>query len=116
MIGLKRRKAPKMGVREPERIDCPGHLKFVRGFECAIAGRAGHVCGGKIEAAHVRTGTDGGTSYKPSDCWAIPLCSEGHREQHQIGEHRFEKKYGVDMKKQARAIWQRSAHRRKYEQ
>ncbi len=47
-------------------------------------------------AHHWRTGTDGGTGLKPSDCYALPLCDRCHREAHQYGErtfaaqHRFE--------------------------
>lgn len=101
-----RQKAPK--ERGPLRS--PGHLQFVRSRECSIPG-----CEGRpIEAAHVRTGTDGGMSVKPGDQWAISLCAgrwsdqgwnwvEGHHaEQHRIGEQAFEKKYGIDMKARAR--------------
>ena len=115
----------------PDRIRCPNHLSFIRGFECCIAGRgpgvppiAGkwkivgkpHECEGRIEAAHVRLGTDGGTSVKPSDCYTVPLCSKAHREQHYIGERDFEARYGIDMKKIATGLWQKSPHRLRYEQ
>ena len=50
-----------------------------------------------IECAHVRTGTDGGLALKPSDRWAISLCRGHHREQHQIGEGEFQKRYGIDL-------------------
>lgn len=46
------------------------------------------VCGGmgKIEAAHIRKFTDGGTGIKPSDCYVLPLSQEEHAKQHQNGE------------------------------
>ena len=107
----KRRKPPKMGLNEAPQIRSAGHLKWIRGHECSVAHDPSARCDGKIEAAHVRTGTDGGTSVKPSDCWAIPLCSHHHRVQHQVGERLFEKRYLVSMKSIAEQLWQRSPHR-----
>ena len=113
MTLLKRRKAPRMGVREPGRIRSTAHLKWLRGHLCAIEGK--HKCDSKIEAAHVRIGTDGGTSIKPSDGWTIPLGSGAHREQHAIGEQSFEKRYGIRMKALAEEYWKRSPHRWRHE-
>lgn len=107
-----RKKRPRMGVRESSVIRSPGHLKFVRGFSCALFGK--HECNGKTEAAHVRIGTDGGIGQKPSDCYVLPLCSEAHREQHQIGEQSFEKRYGVKMKEIAEKLWNLSPHGKKW--
>ena len=59
------------------------HLKFIRQLECVLCGSP------FVEAAHLRIGTDGATSMKPSDCWVLPLCSPHHRLQHQIGERTF---------------------------
>ena len=112
---LKRRKKQSMGLRDSGMIRSEGHLQFCRGFRCSIADKPGHKCEGKIEACHVRSGTDGGTSLKPSDCWVIPICSEGHKLQHQIGEAAFETRFGIDMKAIARKLWQVSSHRLKYE-
>lgn len=92
------------------RLRSPGHLKWIRGFECYAATTR---CTSRIEAAHVRTGTDGGTGLKPSDCWAIPLCDHHHKQQHSMGERAFEKEYMLDMKEVAQALWQRSPHRKK---
>ena len=83
----KRRPREKMGLREPSRIECPGHRKWVRGFGCAMSIQGD--CSGRIEAAHVRMGTDGGMGVKPSDCYVVPLCAYHHRRQHQIGEEIF---------------------------
>ena len=106
----RRARRPKMGVREPDRIVCPGHLKWVRGHECVF--KFG-MCEGKIEAAHVRMGTDGGMGMKPSDCYAVPLCERHHRRQHQIGEESFWR--GVDPIKIAADLWRLSPHRINYE-
>lgn len=111
---LKRRKRESFGTREPAQIRSDGHLSFCRGFACSILGK--HECQGKIEAAHVRGGTDGGMGLKPSDCFVIPLCAEGHREQHQIGEAAFETKYQIKMRVIADKLWSLSKHRLKYQQ
>lgn len=107
---LKRRKPPKMGVRQEPQIRRAGHLRWIRGFECSVKN---HECVGKIEAAHVRSGTDGGTSVKPGDNWAIPLCTAHHRTQHTVGEFRFEAHYRIDMRQIAQDLWRRSPHRQK---
>lgn len=107
---LKRRKRERMGLREEPQYRNARYLKHVRGFQCCIAGKNGHVCEGKIEAMHVRSGTDGGMAVKPSDFWTIPGCSAAHREQHQIGEPAFERKYGISMKAIAERLWKHSRH------
>lgn len=93
------------------RLRSPGHLKWIRGFECSCTAAVLHTR--KVEAAHVRTGTDGAMGMKPSDNWTIPLCDMHHKIQHDMGETAFEQTYGVDMKAIAQALWQRSPHRRK---
>ena len=111
---LKRRTRPKMGVREEPQIRCPSHLKWVRGHECACSipvayGTVGW-CSSKIEAAHVRTGTDGGMALKPGDNWVIPLCSYHHAIQHKQGEPGFEKTFKISMKSIAMELWLKSPH------
>lgn len=93
-------------------IRSKSHLTYVRSLNCAI--RQGrcllHICEGAIEPAHTRMGTNGGMGMKPGDNWVIPLCSKAHREQHTIGERRFEKKYILDMKQMATDLWVNSPH------
>lgn len=112
---LRRRKPEPMGIKDPSIIRSQQHLAFTRGFVCSIADKPGHTCSGKTEACHVRTGTDGGTGMKPSDKWVIPICAEGHREQHQIGEAAFEAKYKIDMKAIAQKLWSISKAAKKLE-
>ena len=116
-----RRKREKMGVRVSAVIRCPSHLAHIRRLECAVKDRAltnghgiTHVCGGPIEAAHVRTGTDGAMGMKPSDSWSLPLCQDSHRQQHQIGEAMFEVMYRIDMKAIAAELWKHSPAGIKY--
>ncbi len=108
----KRRKPQPLGVREAPQIRNASHLKWIRGHECSVAGRR-TPCEGDIEAAHVRTGTDGGLSVKPSDCWTIPLCSFHHQIQHTWGEDRFEKAHNISMRFIAEQLYAKSPHRKK---
>ncbi len=107
---LQRRKSPRMGLRETPQLRSQIHLKWVRGHCCAVQNPD---CEGKIEAAHVRSGTDGAMGVKPSDNWSIPLCSGHHRHQHQIGETAFEKQFSVSMRKIAQELWAKSPARKK---
>ena len=92
---------PRRRVREPmmpERAtqrEFPRHRKFIRSLACSVASLT---CTSRIECAHVRHETDGGTGLKPSDWWTIPLCSWHHGVQHTLGESTFEKRYWINMK------------------
>lgn len=110
----RRRKAPKSNIRPEPQIRCPGHLAWVRGHECTVPGIVGMSCSERIEAAHVRTGTDGGMGVKPGDNWVIPLCSAHHAQQHHFGEAVFEKAYRINMKSIAEQLWLKSPAGRKY--
>jgi hypothetical protein len=65
----------------------PAHLAFIRMLPCIICARQ------PSQAAHIRIGTDGGTSLKPSDMWAVPLCADHHAIQHMFGERTFWESY-----------------------
>ena len=96
-------------ARETASRECPAHRAWVRRHHCCVLGCPGR----NIECAHVRRDTDGGLALKPSDRWSISLCRDHHVEQHQIGEARFEKRYGTDMRELALQFSRRSPHRRK---
>lgn len=108
---LKRRSFANPKTHESAQIRSPGHLAWVRGHCCAAESEA---CHGKIQAAHVRTGTDGGMGVKPSDRYAIPLCAGHHGEQHQCGETTFEQRHKINMLQLADDLWARSPHGRKW--
>lgn len=66
------------------------HLAWIRTLPCACG------CGGipandnnPIEAAHVRTFTDGAAGVKPSDIFVLPLTMRCHRIQHSMSEAAF---------------------------
>ena len=101
-MSLKRRKPAKMNVKVVKARRHLSHQQWVRGFECAVAGKV-DACQGPIQFAHVRHGLPeedkGGAGMKSNDAWGIPLCWHHHINcQHQRGVKTFEKTYGVDMK------------------
>ena len=85
----------------------PAHLAFVRGFECAIAGRCGHHCSGKIEAAHIDYEGSKGMGMKVPDVFTLPLCSGAHIEQGQSWRQ-FEARYGIDALAMAKELARKS--------
>ena len=103
---------PKRIAKQPKdkRFRCPSHLKFVRSHACCRCGDTEH-----IEAAHVRTETDGGMGMKPGDYWTISLCHNCHGLQHESGERAFEIYSQIDMKELAREFVKASPKRRELE-
>jgi hypothetical protein len=95
--------------KEPDPRTCPAHRAWVRRHHCCVP-ECHQV---PIECAHVRSGTDGGIGLKPSDKWVISLCALHHREQHQIGEPRFQRRHGLDLRQLATLFAKRSPHRHK---
>lgn len=96
---IKRDKRAKLTKRS-----CAAHRAFVRKHHCCVPGCKRL----PIECAHVRWRTDGGTALKPSDRWAISLCSHHHQEQHRLGEKQFERKHGLDLTELAAQFARRS--------
>jgi len=80
------------------------HLAFVRQLSCVACGRAA-----PSDAAHVRTGTDGGVGMKPGDRYAVPLCTTCHAKQHRIGELAFWSALRIDPLNVALRLWTISA-------
>ena len=76
------------------------HLAFVRQLPCVACGKAA-----PSQAAHVRTGTDGGVGVKPGDRYAVPLCTACHTKQHRIGELTFWSALRIDPLNVALRLW-----------
>lgn len=112
----RRKKRERFNSRPETHYRNPRYMQFVRGFICLAANKAGHECSGKMHAHHVRLGTDGSASQKPSDWWCVPVCERAHDEIHGLGggQASFDKKYGVDSKAFATRLWQSSKHYRDY--
>lgn len=87
----KREKNPR---RQPE------HLAWLRKLPCLCCGRAA-----PSEAAHIRIGTDGAMGRKPGDRFSVPLNTECHRRQHNIGEVSFWQEKGIDPTPIAERLW-----------
>ena len=85
---------------QPNLRKCVQHLVFVRQLPCVACGKAA-----PSEAAHVRTGTDGGTGMKPNDRYALPLCAACHGKQHRMGELTFWSALRVDPLNLATRLW-----------
>jgi hypothetical protein len=92
--------------RSQETRSCPAHRAWVRRHRCSVPGCEART----IECAHVRNGTDGGQSLKPSDGWTISLCRDHHAEQHRMGEKAFEKRYQLDLRSLATEFARQSPH------
>src|SRR4029077_6863608 len=67
------------------------YLAFVRNETCAAWS---HECAGVTEAAHLYVH---GKGIKASDFFTIPLCSEHHRRQHNVGIATFQQNEGVNL-------------------
>ena len=80
------------------------HLAFVRQLPCVACGKSA-----PSEAAHIRTGTDGGVGVKPGDRYAVPLCASCHAKQHRIGELTFWSSLRIDPLNVALRLWTVSA-------
>lgn len=104
----------KSARRDGPKIRFQGHRDWVRKHRCVLW-QTGE-CDGNIECAHVRLGTDGGMGKKPADWWCISLCAAHHREQHQMGEPKFELTYAIDMKGLAQEFAQKSPKAREMRQ
>ena len=76
------------------------HLAFIRLLPCVACGKAA-----PSEAAHVRTGTDGGVGMKPGDRYAVPLCTACHAKQHRVGELTFWSALRFDPLNVALRLW-----------
>ena len=76
------------------------HLTFVRQLPCVVCGRAA-----PSEAAHVRSGSDGGAGIKPSDRYTLSLCRDCHALQHQFGELTFWSTIRIDPLNVAFRLW-----------
>ena len=98
-----------MTPKSPKPIRSPRHLRFIRELPCAVCWKTG------CEAAHVRYGDTGWDkphtpmARRPSDNWAVPLCSEHHRTgddaQHRTNEREWWIRQGIDPLRLARALW-----------
>src|ERR1700758_985674 len=76
------------------------HLAFVRQLACVACGKAA-----PSEAAHVRSGSDGGAGLKPSDRYSVSLCTSCHELQHGFGELTFWSVLRIDPLNVALRLW-----------
>ncbi len=115
---MKRRKPKRAGTHEETRVQCRGHLQWIRGYPCSAptTGLVRHddgrtPCAGRIEAHHQKTRGAGG-----GDEQAVPLCASHHRQLDSPGwsQKRFEELYKVDFARIAADLWRDSTAGIKY--
>lgn len=112
-----RPKYPKSGIDRGGPLRCPQHLQWIRGRACIIADCAERI----IQACHVRDNLPanagrGGMGKKPGDNWTVPMCWLHHKEQGDINEGPFERKYGINLVALAEKYAAASPHRWRWEQ
>ena len=88
------------GKPKPDRRKRTRHLAFVRQLACVACGKAA-----PSEAAHVRSGSDGGAGIKPSDRYSVSLCTSCHELQHGFGELTFWSVLRIDPLNVALRLW-----------
>ena len=88
------------GKPKPDRRKRTRHLAFVRQLACIACGKAA-----PSEAAHVRSGSDGGAGMKPSDRYSVSLCTSCHELQHRFGELTFWSVLRIDPLNVALRLW-----------
>jgi hypothetical protein len=88
------------GKRKPDHRTRTKHLGFVRQLPCVACGKPA-----PSEAAHVRSGSDGGAGMKPSDRYSLPLCTDCHELQHQFGELTFWSVLRIDPLNVSARLW-----------
>ena len=76
------------------------HLAFIRQLPCVACGKEA-----PSEAAHVRSGSDGGAGIKPSDRYSVSLCTSCHALQHEFGELTFWSTLRIDPLNAALRLW-----------
>ena len=97
----RRKSKPNLRKRVEHLLPYPSSpLAFVRRLPCVACGKAA-----PSEAAHARTGTDGGLGMKPGDRYAVPLCIACHAKQHRIGELTFWSALRIDALDVALRLW-----------
>jgi hypothetical protein len=94
----------------------PAHLKWLRGRNCILAGKAGHVCEGRMEAAHYDGAGDKGMGLKVADYHAFPACSAAHGELHRIGQDTWQAKWSVNLARAVAEYANASPHKKLWEQ
>src|SRR5215813_13467897 len=97
--------------REPRRIRCKEHLRYVASQPCVICGRS------PSHAHHVRYAHRRGLGIKVSDEFTVPLCAIHHRQLHQTTREReWWQERKIDPLMIAAALWRESSQRRSTDQ
>lgn len=117
---LRRKPKVRMNVQPPGRVECLGHLSYMRRkYLCCLGGKAPTPCEGPIETHHVNENraSEGGMGMKVGDHRVAPVCHGHHVPYiHRVGEAQVKKETGVDLSKVADEGWMTDDyHRLKFE-
>ena len=80
-------------MRRDSKIICKEYLDFVRSKPCCVSGE------GPVDVHHLIA--QGWRQAKRNDFTCVPLTRLKHSEVEQIGARKFEKKYNIDLWKEA---------------
>lgn len=116
-LGPRRQKRIRSGIRDGDGpVEIPAYDQWLRGCMCILAGRAGHICRGKVRACHRRKGSHAGMTQKPHAWRQFPACDGAHSDdQHQHGESDFERRWNIDLDKICEEHWRAWPGRMKWE-
>jgi DNA recombination protein Rad52 len=90
----------KLAIREPKRIRCKAHLKFVARQPCVVCGRQ------PSQPHHVQFAQPRALGRKVGDEFTVPLCVTHHRQLHDAGNEReWWKGQSIDPLKVADGLW-----------
>ena len=88
----------------PDRYEA--HCNFIRSLPCVVCSNPA-----ETELVHVRFSDaraakiNPGSAQKPEDNWTLPLCSQHHRDQHDLGEVVFWAWHKIDPTFVCMALW-----------
>ena len=106
-----KRKRPKMGVRQSDKIDCPGHRRYVKSLECVCRHHPAIKCDGPMDPHHQRTRGAGG-----GDDEVVPLCRRHHSllDSPNWSQKRLEAECKVDFAEIAAGLWRTGKAAQRY--
>jgi len=89
-------------MRRDDKIIDEAYRAWVKKGDCLVAfDRAGTDCFGPIDLDHTKArGTE---SHKQNDFFILELCRKHHSERGQIGDEKFQAKYGINLREEI--IW-----------
>ena len=106
-----RKDKPKRATRGRKSVSIQQHRRWIKTLPSLITGTCGNVDCCHISMADPSAGkTSRGKAQKTDDYYVVPLSRALHNEIHDIGERRFQEKYGLDLIRIALALYTNSGN------